>query len=295
MKKDYFIGIDGGGTKTNAVIEDYAGYAVGRGVGGAANIRLSVEKSWKSIYEAIENALKDSEISLNDSDNIFHIGMGLAGISVAEAKKRFLNTPHPFRTLKLESDAHVACLGAHNGENGAIVSIGTGVIGYMINKDEGIRQGGWGFPHSDTGGGAWIGMEALRLTFSYADGCIPKSDVLEKIFEHFDNDVVKMCNWACSANATDFASVAPFVIKGLSQHDVYSEKIISEAASEMNLFINALRQKGNCDTGQVCYLMGGIAPFLLPKIQVENIALNNDKDVAVNGALLLIKKYLMKH
>ncbi len=43
------------------------------------------------------------------------------------------------------TDAHAACIGAHNGADGAIIIIGTGVVGYQTQNGEGVQVGGWGF------------------------------------------------------------------------------------------------------------------------------------------------------
>lgn len=286
--KSYFIGVDGGGTKTKVVIEDQNGNLVGTGIGGASNIRLSVDNAWKSIYDAISQALYGTGIVLEDKNLDFHIGMGLAGVTIVDAKHRFLNTANLFKTLVLESDAHIACLGANDGGDGMIISVGTGVIGYMIKGKKSFRIGGWGFPHADTAGGAWIGMEAIRLTFSYADGCIPESEVLRNVYDHFDNDTFKMCQWACAANSTQFASIAPYVIKGIDKKDVYSEKLMTLAADEIDSMILSLRKKaGNEEIS--CSLLGGISPFLMPYLKSDNLKINHDKDAAAKGAMYFIR------
>ena len=63
MADDIFIGIDGGGSKSKVRIEDARGHLLGQAVGGPANIRLSVSEAWRSIYAALEEALKLQKIS----------------------------------------------------------------------------------------------------------------------------------------------------------------------------------------------------------------------------------------
>src|SRR5689334_17223046 len=140
---DIFIGIDGGATKSKVRIEDAQGTLIGQALGGPSNIRLSVESSWKTIIQAVQEALKPSAIRLDDSRYHFHAGMGLAGCEVTEAYDQFIHTAHPFKTLIVTSDAHVACLGAHHGADGAIIIVGTGVVGYQIEKEKSSRVGGW--------------------------------------------------------------------------------------------------------------------------------------------------------
>jgi glucosamine kinase len=67
------------------------------------------------------------------------------------------------RQLVAETDSFTMLVGAHGGKPGAIVAAGTGSIGEVLRPD-GTRfsVGGWGFPVSDEGGGAWLGMRAVR-------------------------------------------------------------------------------------------------------------------------------------
>ena len=287
--ENIFIAVDGGGTNTKVLIEDEAGNKIGKGVAGPSNIRLSVENAWKSIYSAIDMALLGTDIKLKDNKYAFHIGLGLAGVSIIAAKKQFVNTSNPFKSLVLESDAHVACLGANHGNDGGVISVGTGVIGYSICGDKSYRVSGWGFPHADTGGGAWLGMEISRLVFSWLDCCTSASDVIEKIFTHFDNDTSKFVQWANSANASQFATLAPFVVKGLTSNDIYSVKLFEKAAKEIDLLIKALSTKSKNSKLQF-KLIGGLATFMKPFLQSKNISVNQDAEASINGAQYLIRE-----
>ncbi|HEX2549057.1 MAG TPA: BadF/BadG/BcrA/BcrD ATPase family protein, partial [Gammaproteobacteria bacterium] len=153
MSQDIFIGVDGGGTKSKIRIEDKDGNVLGQAVGGPANIRISVENAWRSIYSTIRDILAPLNITLENPDYRFHACFGLAGCEVTDAYHAFLQESHPFQTLELISDAHAACVGAHLGQDGAIIIVGTGVVGYQALSDINSRVGGWGFPHDDEGGG----------------------------------------------------------------------------------------------------------------------------------------------
>ena len=290
--KDIFIGIDGGGTKTKVQIEDSDGNIIGKTVAGAANIRLSVTEAWDSINSGITEALKDTDISLNDNSIDFHIGLGLAGISIQKAKDEFLNTPHPFKTLILESDAHISCLGAHEGKDGSIISIGTGMIGYQIENNITSRVAGWGFPHADTGGGAWLGMEGIRKTLSSLDGCCDMSPMTNAIYEYFNNDLSELVTWANNSNSSNFAKIAPLVTDHAELNDPIAIELVEQAGEEIVSLANALVKK--CQNPQKpvsCKLVGGLAPFIYPYIkEKEQFLVLKDRDVAVRGAVFMIKK-----
>jgi glucosamine kinase len=296
MPENIYIGIDGGATKCKARIEDAAGNLLGQAIGGPANIRLSVTDSWQSIYNSIEAILTPLNISLHDRNYHFHASLGLAGCEVQAAREIFLATPHPFTTLHLTSDAHVACLGAHGGQDGAIIIIGTGVVGYQIHQDQTNRVGGWGFPHDDEGGGAWLGLEAARLTFQWLDNRREKTALVEEIFAYFKNDLNDFTHWANRATSNEFARLAPLVINHSLTNDVMAEKLMATAAIAIDSVAGALARLNPENSRPLpCSLFGGVAPFIEPWLSEELRArLTPRQGDANNGAILLARERHLK-
>ncbi|HSW69065.1 MAG TPA: BadF/BadG/BcrA/BcrD ATPase family protein [Gammaproteobacteria bacterium] len=293
MADDIFIGVDGGATKTTVRIEDHRGCVIGQGTGGPANIRLSVEQSWESIYHALQNALKQSAIQLTDSAYRFHLGLGLAGCEISDDVKKFLSQPHSFASIQLFSDAHAACLGAHGGKDGAIIVIGTGVVGYQIEQNQSMRVGGWGFPQDDEGGGAWLGLEAARHTFQWLDKRIEKSPLTEDVFEFFNHDFEKFTTWANRANSSEFARLAPLVIKHVKQKENLSVHLIKRAAKSVDKIAKTLI-KFQQET-LPCSLFGGIAPFVEPWLCEEvRASLVLPEREASYGAILMVRENFFK-
>jgi N-acetylglucosamine kinase-like BadF-type ATPase len=69
------------------------------------------------------------------------------------------------------ADGVCAHVGALSGAAGAVVVAGTGVIAIGTDMaDMWVRSDGWGHLMGDDGGGAWIGMQALRRAASHHDG-----------------------------------------------------------------------------------------------------------------------------
>ena len=292
MPENIYIGIDGGATKCKARIEDEAGNLLGQAVGGPANIRLSVSDSWQSIYASIAPILSTSGISLQDRNYHFHVTLGLAGCEVQGAREAFLATTHPFTTLQLTSDAHVACIGAHAGEDGAIIIVGTGVVGYQIHHQQANKVGGWGFPHDDEGGGAWLGLEAARMTFQWLDKRRQKSALVEEVFAFFKNDLNEFTHWANRANSNEFARLAPLVINHSLSNDVIANQLMMTAAAAVDNVGQALAQLNAENTQPLpCSLFGGIAPFIEPWLSAQLRArLTPRQGDANNGAILLARE-----
>jgi glucosamine kinase len=309
--REIYIGVDGGGTKTQVSIEDGLGYELAHATSGPGNIR-SVSGAWASVNAGIEMALTQAGIDLTDKNYKFHVGLGLAGTELLENKADFLKIPHPYHSLVLDSDAYAACLGVHGNKNGAIIIIGTGVIGFQVEAGLRSRVGGFGFPHADEGGGAWLGMEAIRLAFKSLDGRCETTPLLQAILEKFhvqqNSDPSPLVSFSTHAKPGDFGSMAPLVLEYLERGDFHSEKLIQRAAEEINLVALALEKKRNVyslaaqhqavrslEPLPLC-LLGGVSRFLEPYLSPELRArLVPRKFDAAKGAIFMIKNHLKIH
>jgi glucosamine kinase len=251
-------------------VEEASGKLLGREMSGPANIRLSVDQAWESIFTALNKILQANGISLDDKEVQFHAGMGLAGCEIPAATQYFLRHAHPFTTLRVTSDAHTACLGAHGGEDGAIIIAGTGVVGFQMEAGAQTKIGGWGFPYDDKGGGAWMGLEAAKLTFQWLDGRIKYSALAEKVFAHFEEDPLKFLLWASDANATQFATLAPTVLQQSKLGNVEAMQILQRSAKAIDEIGEALLQKQQSDKHKLsCSLVGGVTAYIEPYLSEE--------------------------
>jgi glucosamine kinase len=293
MTDSLFIGVDGGASKCIVRIEDESGKLLGRETTGPANIRLSVIQAWSSIQAAIKKILQPLNIQPNDPQYHWHVGMGLAGCEVTSAYESFISQPHEFETLMITSDAHTACLGAHAGKDGAIIVIGTGVVGFRIESGETTKIGGWGFPHDDEGGGASLGLQAVKLTLKTLDGRLPACSLAKLIYAKFDNNLESFVTWANQANSTVFAELAPLVIQQCQAGDPVALGLMKEAASSINQVADALLFSSSHQSIPPCSLVGGVSsfmePFLSEKLRAILLPIQLSADA---GAVLMIRQYL---
>lgn len=289
-----FIGVDGGGTKTRVRIEDETGRLVGQANGGPANIRLSVEQAWHSIQDAIAHILQEAGINFSTLACPVHVGMGLAGSEIPTAYERFINTPHAFTTLAVASDAYTACLGAHGGQDGAIIIVGTGAIGMQIRNKQISRVGGWGFPHDDEGGGAWLGLQAVRHTIRVHDGRDQASGLACDVLAHAGNAFSNLVTWSNQANSSQFAELAPLVIAQHQQGDRMATGLLRQSAAAISELGEALLALPPQQTNTLpVALAGGIAPFVEPWLSATlRQRLRVASQSADEGAIYLVKQRL---
>lgn len=291
MIKNLFIGVDGGASKCIVRVENEMGELLGREVSGPANIRLSVEKTWESIDSALANILHPLGITFNHTQYRFHAGMGLAGCEMSSAYQRFIKYSHFFHSLQVKSDAYTACLGAHGGENGAIIIAGTGTVGLQIENGKITKIGGFGFPHDDEGSGAWLGLKAVKETLHWLDGRSNPSELTKTIYARFQNNHDEFVEWCCHANSTAYAELAPQVIQLAEVGDTIAQALLKKAARALDNIGQALLSAQSSQTILPCALVGTVSPFLEPYLSSELRArlrpcqLTPDK-----GAILLIRK-----
>jgi glucosamine kinase len=289
---DYFIGVDGGATKTLIRLEDAQGCLLAREQTGAANIRLSAQGAYEIIHQAIRKIIAD----LGLEGHNLHVGMGLAGCEMQTAYTTFVNYPHNFAHLVVSSDAHAACLGAHQAEDGAIIIAGTGVVGLQIEAGRIATVGGFGFPHDDEGGGAWVGLQAVKIALQAQDKRRSPSLLSEWVHARFNHHLPSLIEFANRANSSAFAELAPLVIKAHQEQDAYASAVLAQAAQAIAQVAQALlASQNNQDQVLPCSLLGGIAPFLVPFLNPDLSArLHPALLAADSGAIFLVKQAMHK-
>lgn len=284
--KRLFIGVDGGGTNCRARIEDDAGRYLGAGVAGAAATRLGIDSSMAALTRASLAAAEDAGLppqSLSD----MHAGIGLAGIGRKGALEELMRRPHPFRSIVYANDAVIACLGAHGGQDGGIVVTGTGSVGLAMVNGREFRIGGYGFPISDEGSGAEIGLYAIRLALRAHDKRISDTPLVRDLMGRFNGDAFAVVAWAERATATDFASFAPRVFQHAEEGDPVARRIVSNAARQIGAMVSRLKGLG----APRISLLGGLAAPLSGWLEAGiKQQLSPPEHDAVAGALLLARR-----
>jgi glucosamine kinase len=282
----FFIGVDGGGTGCRARIEDNGGTVLGTGIGGPAALRFGVERSFAAMTAACRGALAEAELPEGVlADTV--AGIGLAGVGRKGALEQLIAHPHPFRAVTYVNDATTACLGAHAGRDGGIVIVGTGSIGYAVVGGREVRVGGYGFPISDEGSGADIGLHAIRLALRAHDARANSSNLTHEVMARFHDDPYEAVAWMDKATATDYATFAPMVMRHADDGDPVGRRIVRDAAEQID---ELARRLVECGAPRIA-LLGGLASpmlaWLAPDVQRRIAPVEGD---AVDGALLLARR-----
>jgi len=287
-KIDFLIGIDGGGTGTRVVIENATGIELARGVAGASGLINGASGAWQAILAAIENAFASIQQPVPELARIA-VGMGLAGVHNKQWAREFLEKNPGFARLSLETDGITSLLGAHQGQPGVIVAIGTGSVGESLSRD-GTRceVGGWGFPVSDEGGGAWLGFNAVNHMQQVTDGREAGSAFSEAVFQHCGGSRDAVFKWLAAATQGSYAQIAPLVVQhATGENNPAAIHILRNGAAEINKIALALDRTLTLPVA----LCGGLAQAYVPYLpQTLLNRLVTPHGDSVSGALLLIKR-----
>jgi glucosamine kinase len=280
-----YLGIDGGGTRCRARIEDPDGGLLGEASSGPATTRIGVDKAWRSIMAATEAAAAQAGLTHEDFSRM-HAAIGLAGLGRRGAETALNKIAHPFASLIFISDGLAACLGAHSGEDGAIVVAGTGSVGVGLIGGREIRIAGYGFPVSDEGSGADIGLQVVRQALRAADRRAELTPLLSEVLAAFDHDPYQAVAWSEEARAGDYAAFAPIVMRHANFGDPVGRRIVERAADAIGDLLDLFLARGIERLSLVGGLAEAITPWLTPDLRDR--LKRPDADAAA-GALLVAR------
>jgi glucosamine kinase len=285
MGTRFYLAVDGGGTRCRARLCDAAGTRLAESEGGPANIRTGFDQAFVSIDRAALACLKQVNLTPRDHPRVTAC-LALAGatepVELAAAERRALG----FGRTIVTADAHAACVGAHQGDDGGVLIAGTGSIGWAIVRAQCYRIGGWGSEISDEGSGAWLGRETLRRVLLAHDGRVPWTNLLRRIFQHHGADPHAIVRWAAAAQPRDYGSIAPIVMEYAAQHDDCALTLVRLAAGLLEGIILRLVELG----APRIALAGGLAPHLEEFLSGSTRQLIvSPKGDALDGALLIAR------
>lgn len=263
--KSLFLGIDGGGSKTKAIVVNENNEILGTGISGPGNPLHGFEQAIFSITEAAQLALKNAGLSHMKLIEL-NAGVGLAGVNLPILFNKMQAWQHPFKQLFLAHDLLIACLGAHGGQDGAVIVSGTGSCGFSFIDGKEMILGGYGIPQGDQGSGAWFGVEAIKTVLLSLDGIVQPSLMNSLILRKLDCvDTASLVETVAGKTATFYAQLANIVFDAAEQGDKLATKIVKEGAEYINSVAHALLKNKHIRIA----LLGGIASRLKPNLDTD--------------------------
>lgn len=267
---DYIIGVDGGGTKTEAAAFDLKGNKLSKGFAGFGNLLINEEEAISNII----NSIKKCQESLNENDCRF-ICLGLAGYggvkNPAYLKKALTDTFNiPFIIVNDSIIAHAAFL---KGKDGILTISGTGSVSTGIYKGKELTVGGWGHLLGDEGSGYWISMQIFKKMTQNFDKGLENShltrSILSKLGLHSINDLKK---FIYSVTKAEIAAIVPDIVKSAEIGDEFSQAILKEAGKHLATTALSVWNRLDFEEKNVTIALKGSILTHIPMIQKSFIA-----------------------
>ncbi len=250
-----FLGIDGGGTKCKARLEDVDGNLLGEGLAGPANPVRGINQTTESIVSATKQAFAEAQLNVSQITNVNAV-LGLAGVNLPSCLDMMQNWQHPFARMKVTTDLHIACLGAHKGQDGAVIIMGTGFNAGSAIAGKLLEIGGHGFVLGDSGSGARLGANSLRRTLEVLDGIAPASNFINAVLKRLEcKDAVAVVEKTIHAKPDFYAQLAPLVFEYADKGDPLAIEQVNIAAQ----YISRIARRLLADNPPRISLIGGIA------------------------------------
>ena len=244
---DYFIGLDGGGTKTKCVLTNNELKIIASQTGGATNpLTTGFDESAKVLVYLIKQVYKKIK-----SRSRVYICAGIAGCgrkSHANKLKNILkirlrNSGIVFQNLEIVGDAETAIEGALCGKPGALLIAGTGSI--LVGKDiygNFHIIGGYGKLIGDEGGGYSISRKGLNAVSKYYDDRGKESLLVKYLTEKFRINNRGELIAKVYSKSFSVSDVTPLVLLAAKNNDRICREILDGEINELVLHVKAMKQ-----------------------------------------------------
>jgi glucosamine kinase len=238
----YYLGIDGGGSKTTCVVGDESSILATVTVGGSNITRVGEAGARAALHQAIREACGAARINLQQV-SCACIGAAGAGRSEIADTVRKIVAEIISGKIEVVGDMEIALAAAFGAGPGVIVIAGTGSIAFGRDaQGRTARAGGWGFAVSDEGSAHWIGREAVRAVLRAADQSggdqaeRESSGLAERLFRELKTSgrLDSLPQLARAANSDpDFAALFPAVLAAAEAGDAVARKVIGGGSHEL--------------------------------------------------------------
>jgi glucosamine kinase len=243
----YYLGIDGGGTKTRCVLGG-ENSVVARAVFGGSNVvRLGEARTREALHAAIRQVCTAAKIAPHDICAVCIGASGAGRPEIADKIRAMVTELDPELSparIQVVGDTVIALEAAFGPGPGVIVIAGTGSI--ALGRDahgHTARAGGWGFAVSDEGSGQWIGRQAVSAVLrtrdrqsetALATGVVAASPLAAGILETWKlADFDALIVFANSTPPPEFPRLFPVVLKAAGEGDSVALGLLARAGEEL--------------------------------------------------------------
>jgi N-acetylglucosamine kinase-like BadF-type ATPase len=246
MSGSLFLGVDGGGTKTQFVLIDRDGKLVASYEGPTSyHLQIGMDGVRDVLSDGLAALFSEARI---DASAIAYGFFGLPAYGEDSAAQVLLDAvPEPLlghRRYRCGNDMVCAFAGSLGGEDGINIVAGTGSIGYGERQGRSARAGGWGEVLGDEGSAYWIAVQGLNTFTRMSDGRLPRGPLHSAFRTSLGLSAdLDICAKVMNARAReDIAAMSQLVARAAQDGDACATRIFDDAARELAAVVEAVRQ-----------------------------------------------------
>ena len=239
MSDNFFLGVDGGGTKTRFILVDGDGKLAAADEGPTSDhLQVGIDGVRDVLAGGVAALFREAG---KDGSSIAYAFFGLPAYGEDSAAQVLLDgLPEPLlghRRYRCGNDMICAWAGSLGGEDGINIVAGTGSIGYGERKGRSARAGGWGEVFGDEGSAYWIAAQGLNIFTRMSDGRLPQGPLHASLRRHLglDADLDLCAKLADTSSRRAIAAMA---------------ELVARAARELAAIIEAVRQALEFEPGE---------------------------------------------
>jgi N-acetylglucosamine kinase-like BadF-type ATPase len=244
-----YLGVDGGGSKTEFVLIDESGHVLAtRREGPAYYFETGVEALKTMLASGIHATLAQGAVSAADLTYAF-LGLPSYGEDsrLLDTIDRAASPALPQERYRCANDMVCGWAGALGGRDGINIVAGTGSIAYGEFAGRSARAGGWGELFSDEGSAYWVAREGLNLFSRMSDGRAEPGPLHRLIRDHFhlrgDLDLCAAIYGPPPLTRSGVAALAQIVAQAARAGDTQSRRLFDLAAKELAALVDVVRGK----------------------------------------------------
>lgn len=296
----YYLGIDGGGTKTEFALSDFDDKIICRlFMDGCNPNTVGIEQTKHIIEDGISQICKDIPLS----SVVVYAGIaGCASGNYADEIKNMLKKMS-FAACEVDSDNNNIVAAGLGDKEGITMILGTGICCYAVKKEETKRIAGWGYLFDNGGSSFHIGRDAINAYFSAFDGTGEDTSLVQSIKQTFNYSNAEFLKYLYSGGNKLVSSYAVYVFKEAEKGDRVSIGILKKNIAEIAKLIRASLSHFSTNNEKIPVILSGgltkqalLLPYLFDALgdDTKKCDIQILSVPPVNGALELAKELWRK-
>ncbi|TVX99682.1 N-acetylglucosamine kinase [Cohnella terricola] len=240
----YYLGVDGGGSKTYTLIIDEQGNIVGKGQSGNGNHQTGYEIAKDNIRESVVMALGQAGLTQNDIE-FAYFGLAGADREIDYEILRPMIAELGFPRHEINCDTMIAMRAGTDRPYGVVLICGTGVNGAGVNAEGQFYQcGGFTYLFGDFGGGGSLCVEVFRAVVRAWDGRERPTQLTQLLLDDLGFDSVQaMFDDYLDEGKSPPIRIAKLLFQAANSGDETAQEILRRQGEELGLTAKAIIER----------------------------------------------------